>query len=78
MENDIRIGGTVKTSAANPTIHIMLSWSRITKNMTKTPVFNPAVNIDFSDCFSVCSPRARSKYDTAVFIFLLENSRSTR
>lgn len=78
MENHIRIGGTVNTNAAKPTIHNTLSRSRMMTNMIKTPVFSPAVNIVFSDCLRVCNPSARSRYDTTLFIFLLENSRSTR
>jgi hypothetical protein len=53
VENHHRIGGTVKTTIATPTIHMTLSWSRIMTNIIRTPVFNPAVNMDFSDCFSV-------------------------
>jgi hypothetical protein len=78
VENHIRIGGTVNTSAAKPTIHITLSCNRMMQNITSTPVFRPAVNIVFSDCLRVCNPSALRRYDTAVLIFLLENSRSTR
>ena len=53
MENHHRIGGTVNTTNATPTIHITLSCSRIITNIIRTPVFNPAVNMVFSDCFSV-------------------------
>ena len=61
MENHARIGGTVKINAAKPTIHIMLSWSRMMQNITKMPVFNPAVNIIFSKVVSVLSPNMRSR-----------------
>jgi hypothetical protein len=61
VENHHRIGGTVKTTIANPTIHITLSCRRMTTNIINTPVFNPAVNIIFSEGVKVFNPRTRRR-----------------
>ena len=60
MENHARIGGTVNTSPAKPTIHMMLSWSKMMQNIMRIPAFNPAVNIIFSVLVSVFNPNMRS------------------
>lgn len=66
MENHIRIGGTVNTNAAKPTIHSTLSWSKMTPNMMRMPVFRPAVNIIFSDRLRPCNPISWKNQDTIV------------
>jgi hypothetical protein len=66
VENHIRIGGTVNTSAAKPTIHITLSCNKITPNMMRMPVFIPAVNIIFSERLRPCNPINWKNQDTIV------------
>ena len=78
MENHHRIGGTVKIIPANATVHNRDFWSRIITNIISIPAFSPAVNIIFSIGLRVSNPTAFKKYVIVDFIFLLENSRSTR